>query len=134
MTSYDGKIIKDTILEYMRICKNFTALDISNSLKATHESIRYRDVAEAVREMYDLGMIRSLGYFRELVEVTTTGGTTVQSYLYTYNPAYFAEISKGSALVQPQATEDILVQGHRNKSRISKTLPPSRQSGTKRIA
>lgn len=134
MNSYDSKIIKDTVLEYMRGCKNFTALDISNSLKATCDALRYSDVASTVREMFDLGMMESLGYSRELVEVTTSGGTTVQSYLYTHSRSCFSEIPKGSPSAQPLATEPAIGQSTKNAIRIAKASCRFRQPSSRRVA
>ncbi|MBC8142914.1 MAG: hypothetical protein H7Y38_15935 [Armatimonadetes bacterium] len=63
--------------------ESFTALDISNALKARNFPVRHREVSAVVRGLYAGGGMSAFGYDRELITVSTPGGTE-KAYLYAH--------------------------------------------------
>ncbi|MBC7806306.1 MAG: hypothetical protein H7145_09155 [Akkermansiaceae bacterium] len=61
----------------------FTALDISNVLKAKNLPVRHREVAAVVRGLYVGGGMGAFGYVRDLIHVSTPDGSA-QAYLYRH--------------------------------------------------
>ncbi len=59
----------------------FTALDISNVLKARNLPVRHREVSAVVRGLYVGGGMGAFGYVRDLIYVSTPDGSA-QAYLY----------------------------------------------------
>ena len=82
MNSATKKLIQNTILQRMGTTLSFTSLEIRNDLKAISDTIRYQDVADTVRDMFECYVMEDKGYTRCLVEVETDGGDTVQTFLY----------------------------------------------------
>ena len=62
----------------------FTALDISNVLKAKNFPVRHREVSAVVRGLYTGGGMNAFGYVRNLILVSTADGSA-QAYLYHHN-------------------------------------------------
>lgn len=58
----------------------FTALDVSNEVKARLDNVRHREISPLVRELFDKGALGG-AYTRTLIDVLA-GGHTVQAYLY----------------------------------------------------
>jgi hypothetical protein len=68
--------------------ESFTALDISNALKAAQLPFRHRDVSTLVREIYDSGAMACFDYDRTLIPVWTEGGAkAAEAYLYHHSDA-----------------------------------------------
>ncbi len=65
----------------MNTGESFTALDISNTLKAKSFPVRHREVSAVVRGLYAGGGMTAFGYARELIAVSTPDGSA-QAYLY----------------------------------------------------
>ncbi|MBC8135935.1 MAG: hypothetical protein H8F28_08635 [Fibrella sp.] len=61
----------------------FTALDISNALKAKNLPVRHREVSAVVRGLYAGGGMTAFGYVRDLIYVSTPDGSA-QAYLYRH--------------------------------------------------
>lgn len=103
MNTNFSTIIRNAILLRIQNSENFTALDISNSLKSTYDTVRHRDVAEAVRQIFDAGTMEPFGYTRQLIEVVTNAGDVVHSYLYTHTPSQTEDFpcsSRSAGIVQ----------------------------------
>lgn len=66
----------------------FTALDVSNSVKQTLPSIRHREVAPLVRDMFDSGTMGD-AYLQTLIDVKADR-KTVQAFLYHMKGANIA--------------------------------------------
>lgn len=81
-------IVENEVLQRMQAKDTFTALDVSNALKIARYPVRHRDVAEVVRDIYNSGAMAYYDYDRQLMDVTTDGGTkTAQAYLYHHQSA-----------------------------------------------
>ena len=74
--------IMGDILQRMQYGEDFTSLDVSTALKLENEEIRYKEVAETVREMFASGVMASFGYGRRLTDVAGENGQTIQVYQY----------------------------------------------------
>lgn len=78
-------LIEQTILDQMRAKASFTALDISNRLKADRYPMQHRDVAAVVRDIFQSGAMRHYEYERKLIPVVTDGGTKqTQAFVYHF--------------------------------------------------
>ncbi len=78
-------LVEQTVLDQMRAKESFTALDISNRLKAERYSVQHRAVAEAVREIFESGAMAHYDYDRETIPVVTDGGAKMtRAYLYHF--------------------------------------------------
>lgn len=81
-------IVAEAVEAELRAGRPFTALDISNNLKARCFAVRHSEVAPVVRDLYAGGAFRSYGYDREMIEVNTQGGKLVtQAFLYLHDDA-----------------------------------------------
>ena len=62
----------------------FTSLDISNIIKKEDDggTVRHRDVAPVVRQLFATGLIIQNGYEQELIDVTLPSGDKRKAYLY----------------------------------------------------
>lgn len=70
-------------MDRMRAKASFTALDISNHLKAERYPVQHREVAETVREIYESGAMAYYDYERKTIPVITAGGTKqARAFLY----------------------------------------------------
>jgi hypothetical protein len=74
-------IIVSVIEELVRNNELFTALDVSNRVKATHASARHREVRDIVRSMWDAD-IQPFSYAKTPIDVNLSDGTVVQAMLY----------------------------------------------------
>ncbi len=78
-------LVEQTILDQMHAKASFTALDISNRLKSDRYPVAHREVAAAVREIYDSGAMAYFDYERELIPVVTEGGVKqAKAFLYHF--------------------------------------------------
>ena len=81
-------VVENEVLQLMQAKNSFTALDVSNALKTAKYPVRHREVAEVVRDIYNSGAMAYYDYDRQLMDVTTEGGTkTAQAYLYHHQSA-----------------------------------------------
>lgn len=79
-------LVERAIMERMRAKSCFTALDISNALKADRYPIRHREVAEIVRDIHASGAMEFYDFDRRLIDVVTEGGTKkTQAFLYLHD-------------------------------------------------
>ena len=64
----------------------FTAIDVSNALKARSYPVRHREVAEVVRALWESGLMGLFDYQRALIPVAADGGAkAAQAYLYLHD-------------------------------------------------
>ena len=78
-------LIEQAVLDQMRTKASFTALDISNRLKSERYPVQHREVAEAVREIFQSGAMSFYDYERELIPVVTDGGAKqTRAFLYHF--------------------------------------------------
>ena len=64
----------------------FTAIDVSNALKARSYPVRHREVAEVVRALWESGLMGLFDYRRALIPVAADGGAkAAQAYLYLHD-------------------------------------------------
>ncbi len=76
-------LVEQAVLDQMRAKASFTALDISNHLKAERYPVQHREVAETVREIYESGAMSHYDYERKTIPVITAGGTKPsRAFLY----------------------------------------------------
>ena len=76
-------LIEQAVLDQMRAKASFTALDISNRLKSERYPVQHREVAEAVREIFQSGAMSFYDYEREMIPVVTDGGAKMtRAFLY----------------------------------------------------
>ena len=104
--------VEAATLAKMQQRESFTALDISNTLKAARLPIRHREVAEVVREIYASGAMDSFDYDRALIPVWTEGGTkAAEAYLYHHQDAdpldYTARSQEALAPVASTTARDL---------------------------
>ncbi len=85
MTTAITNLVEQAVLDQMRAKASFTALDISNHLKAERYPVQHRVVAETVREIYESGAMAYYDYERESIPVVTAGGTKpARAFLYHF--------------------------------------------------
>ncbi len=85
-------VVENEVLQLMQAKNSFTALDVSNALKTAKYPVRHREVAEVVRDIYNSGAMAYYDYGRQLMDVTTDGGTkTAQAYLYHHQTARISD-------------------------------------------
>lgn len=78
-------LVEQAVLDQMRAKASFTALDISNHLKAERYPVQHREVAETVREIYESGAMSYYDYERKTIPVITAGGTKqARAFLYHF--------------------------------------------------
>ena len=82
-TTAETNLIEQAVLDQMRAKTSFTALDISNRLKAERYPVGHREVAQTVREIYESGAMAFYDYERETIPVMTDNGTkSARAFLY----------------------------------------------------
>jgi len=78
-------LVEQAVLDQMRAKASFTALDISNRLKADRYAVQHRQVAETVREIFESGAMAHYDYDREIIPVVTDcGAKTARAFLYHF--------------------------------------------------
>ena len=78
-------LVEQAVLDQMRAKASFTALDISNHLKAERYPVQHHEVAETVREIYESGAMAYYDYERETIPVITAGGMKqARAFLYHF--------------------------------------------------
>lgn len=105
-------VIERALLERLQARESFTALDISNALKADRYAVRHRDVAAVVRAIYASGAMRRYGYAAALIPVAADGGAkAAEAYLYhpcSANPEdYTARSQDALPPVPPDQARDL---------------------------
>lgn len=83
----------------------FTALDISNVLKAKNFPVRHREVSAVVRGLYAGGGMTGFGYVRDLISVSTPDGSA-QAYLYRHNSQSLADYARDAQDALPPVPSD----------------------------
>jgi hypothetical protein len=79
-------LVEGEVEAKMRAKEPFTALDVSNALKAQNFPVRHREVAAVVRDIYDSGAMAHYEYERRMIDVVTDGGKTrAQAWLYLHD-------------------------------------------------
>mgnify|MGYP001344755062 FL=1 len=84
----------------------FTALDVSNGLKAKNYPVRHREVAEVVRALWSSGLIALFDYRRVLIDVMTENGAAAQAYLYLHDHDSEADYDARAQRAAPPLTAD----------------------------
>ena len=105
-------IVEQTVLERMQSKASFTALDISNALKADRYPIRHGQVAATVRDIYQSGAMGYYDFDRKLIDVVTDGGAKkTQAFLYLHaemrEREYTARAQASLPLVAPDQARDL---------------------------
>ena len=105
-------IVEQTVMERMRTKESFTALDISNALKADRYPVRHGPVAATVRDIYQSGAMGYYDYDRKLIDVVTDGGAKkTQAFLYLHGETrereYTARAQASLPLVAPDQARDM---------------------------
>lgn len=105
-------VVETVVLARMQAQESFTALDISNALKAEKYPFRHREVAEVVREIYESGAMTPFHYQRSLITVLIEGGAkTAEAYLYHHNSVdandYIARDQEALPPVPTQQARDL---------------------------
>lgn len=105
-------LVEQAVLDQMRARASFTALDISNRLKAERYPVQHRQVAETVREIFDSGAMAHYDYDRESIPVVTDGGAkTTSAFLYHFQEvrpcAYQARSQSALPPVPPDQARDL---------------------------
>jgi hypothetical protein len=78
-------LVEQTVMAKMQAREPFTALDISNALKANRYAVRHGDVSEIVRDIFGSGAMGFYDYDRSLIDVVTEGGSKqTQAFLYCH--------------------------------------------------
>ena len=87
-------LVEETVESRLRNGRLFTTLDISNDIKRKRFHVRHGQVAQIVRELYQIGAMQAMNYERVLIEVNTDNGEkTTEAFLYlpkTAHPADYA--------------------------------------------
>ena len=100
-------LVEQALLERMRSKQSFTALDISNALKADRYPIRHGEVAAAVRDIYQSGAMGYYDYDRRLIDVTADGGDKkTQAFLYLHTETREREYTARSQAALPLVSKD----------------------------
>lgn len=112
MNTHLTDAVEAATLQKMQKQESFTALDISNMLKAAQLPFRHREVSEVVREIYTSGAMSCFDYDRTLIPVWTDGGTkAAEAYLYHHSDAapldYTARSQDALKTVSPLQARDL---------------------------
>ena len=79
-------VVEEAVEAKLKAREPFTALDISNTLKARSFPVRHAEVAPIVRDIYASGAMTYYDYDRRLIDVVTDGGTKrTQAFLYLHD-------------------------------------------------
>lgn len=105
-------IVELAVLGRMRAKASFTALDISNALKADRYPIRHGQVAATVRNIFASGAMGYYDFDRKLIDVVTDGGAKkTQAFLYLHTETREREYTSRSQaslpLVAPDQARDL---------------------------
>ncbi|MBV9849861.1 MAG: hypothetical protein JO250_09335 [Armatimonadetes bacterium] len=107
MNTQVTNIVEQAVLEKMRAREAFTALDISNALKADRYPVRHGEVAEAVRDIYGSGAMGYYDYDRRLIDVVADGGAKkTQAFLYLHTETREREYTARSQESLPPVPDD----------------------------
>lgn len=78
-------LVEEAVEVRMKAREPFTALDISNGLKARRLPVRHGEVAGVVREIFASGAMNHYDYDRRRIDVVTDGGAKrTQTFLYLH--------------------------------------------------
>ena len=79
-------LVEEAVETKLKAREAFTALDVSNALKARRFPVRHAEVAPIVRDIYASGAMTYYDYDRRLIDVVTDGGTKrTQAFLYLHD-------------------------------------------------
>ena len=73
--------VRSVVEEFMDNDELFTALDVSNKVKAQQPNVRHREVRDVIRNIFTVE-IAPKGYARSPITVTLDNGTTAEALLY----------------------------------------------------
>lgn len=73
--------VRSVVEEFILRDELFTALDVSNKVKASLPNVRHREVRDVVRNMFS-SEIETRGYTRSPIRVTLGNGSTAEALLY----------------------------------------------------
>lgn len=101
------EIVKEMIVKFTDDFTPFTSLDISNAVKLDGHSFRHREVAAAVRDLWNNGThIHNQEYIKTNIMVRLQNGQSAMAYLYhheTVDPSeYVARSQSASVMPRPQ--------------------------------
>lgn len=86
MSTQITPLVEQAVVERMRAKASFTALDISNTLKAERYPIKHGDVAGVVRDIYASGAMDFYDFDCRLIDVVTDEGTKkAKAFLYLHD-------------------------------------------------
>jgi hypothetical protein len=107
MNTQITNLVEQAILDKMRAKAAFTALDVSNALKAARYPVRHGDVAAAVRDIYQSGAMAYYDYDRRLIDVVTEDGTKkARAFLYLHGDTREREYDKRNQKSLPLVPAD----------------------------
>ncbi len=95
----------DIVEAKMNAGDSFTALDISNALKAKNFPVRHGEVSAVVRGLYIGGGMTSFGYVRDVIYVSTATGSA-QAYLYRHDSQSASDYTKDAQDALPPVPAD----------------------------
>jgi len=101
-------LIEQEILNRLSAKTSFTALDVSNALKANRYPVRHSQAAEIVRDIFQSGAMAHYDFERELIPVATPNGEE-RAFLYhhTESKSRAYQTRALAALPPPQDARDI---------------------------
>lgn len=82
MNNQINTVIRNIILQKLGDGDDFTALEITNYIRNMYFMVRYKEVAETIREMFEVGSIQSHGYDRSLIEIDFKDGNVIKIFRY----------------------------------------------------
>ncbi|MDQ2800318.1 MAG: AbrB/MazE/SpoVT family DNA-binding domain-containing protein [Armatimonadota bacterium] len=107
MNAQITNIVEQAVLERMQARASFTALDVSNSLKAERYPVTHREVAAVVRDVFGSQAMGYYDYERKLISVVTEGGAkTTQAFLYHHAEVRAREYQTRDLTALPPVSPD----------------------------
>lgn len=101
-------LVEQAVVERLRSRASFTALDISNALKADRYAVTHGQVAEIVRDIYGSGAMDFYDYDRRLIDVTTDGGAKqTRTFLYLHGGTKERDYTARQQSSLPRVPQDI---------------------------
>jgi hypothetical protein len=107
MNTQMTNLVEQTVMDKMRIKEAFTALDVSNALKAQRYPLRHGEVAATVRSIFQSGAMAYYDYGRRLIDVVTEGGAKkAQAFLYLHDDTREREYQRRDQNSLPPVPDD----------------------------
>jgi hypothetical protein len=119
--------VRLVVLSFVGYDALFTALDVSNKVKATNPNARHREVRDAVRDLF-ASEIEPCGYARTPITVSLDDGTTATALLYhPLSDSWdldnkYSQQQRSQVSSRPVAVAQAAVQAAQN-------MPPTRSYG-----